>query len=293
MKSTLISVTLLFVSAVAGFGQTQNKSLQSIFGDKVATNLTFTDSTPVSTQILNATGEAPVIAQNTWVEIKGSNLAQNTRIWGGGDFVNNQMPTSLDGVSVTVNGKPAFVYYISPTQVNILTPLDNATGSVPVQVKTQFGTSVIQNATMQTLSTGLFTFANGTINGKYPAALHGNGDCVNPNNGTCYVGPTNLFPGLTTPVKPGEFIVLYANGFGATDVPVVNGAVTQSGNLNPKPVVTIGGLQAQVIFAGLTAVGEFQFNIIVPAGLPDGDAALVVTYNGATTQTGVFVPIQH
>jgi hypothetical protein len=37
----------------------------------------------------------PAIAPNTWVEIKGTNLAPagDTRIWAGADFVNNQMPT--------------------------------------------------------------------------------------------------------------------------------------------------------------------------------------------------------
>jgi uncharacterized protein (TIGR03437 family) len=34
------------------------------------------------------------------------------------------MPTTWAGVSVTVNGKAAYIYYVSPTQVNILTSLD-------------------------------------------------------------------------------------------------------------------------------------------------------------------------
>jgi uncharacterized protein (TIGR03437 family) len=50
-------------------------------------------------------------------------------VWQGSDFTNGQMPTQLDGVSVTVNGKPAYVYYISPTQVNILTPPDPMPGA--------------------------------------------------------------------------------------------------------------------------------------------------------------------
>ena len=67
-----------------------------------------------------------MIAPNTWVEVKGRicSKAGDSRIWQTSDFVNNQMPTKLDGVSVTVNGKSAYVYYISPTQINILTPPD-------------------------------------------------------------------------------------------------------------------------------------------------------------------------
>ena len=89
--------------------------------------------TPASTAVIrlvaNAEGESATIAPNTWVEIQGTGLAPagDTRIWQASDFVNNQMPAKLDGVSVTVNGISAYVYYISPTQVNILTPPDSIT----------------------------------------------------------------------------------------------------------------------------------------------------------------------
>jgi uncharacterized protein (TIGR03437 family) len=91
---------------------------------------------PVITLVANAEGGNPVIASNTWVEIKGMNLsnAGDSRPWQGSDFVNNQLPTSLDGVSVTVNGKSAYIYYIIPAQVNVLTPPDVMQGPVAVQV---------------------------------------------------------------------------------------------------------------------------------------------------------------
>src|ERR1035441_4883697 len=139
-------------------------------------------SSVVVSQILNATGEAATISQNTWVELKGSGLSQTTRIWAGSDFVNGQMPTSLDNVSVTVNGKLPYIYYISPVQINILTPLDSSAGTASVQVKTAAGTSAVATVTMQATSLGLFAFNSG----QYAAAEHGAGDCVNVNNGTCY-----------------------------------------------------------------------------------------------------------
>jgi len=55
------------------------------------------------------------------------------------DFVNNQMPTQLDGVSVTVHGRSAFVYYVSPTQVNILAPPEALVHSAEVQLKQRIG----------------------------------------------------------------------------------------------------------------------------------------------------------
>jgi uncharacterized protein (TIGR03437 family) len=277
------------ISATAGFAQARRQALTSIFGSRLAAALALTDSEPVSTQVLNATGEAATISQNTWVEIKGSNLSETTRIWGAGDFVNGQLPTSLDNVSATVNGKPAYIYYISPVQINILTPLDSAAGTVPVQVTTSAGTSAVTTVTMQQNSLGFFAFNSA----QYAAAVHSTGDCVNVNNGTCYVGPASLYPGLTTPAKPGETIVLFGNGFGLVNTPITPGSETQSGTLPVLPSITIGGLPCQVNFAGLVAPGQFQFNVVVPAAAPDGDNALSAAYNGSVTHPGVFVTVQH
>ena len=57
------------------------------------------------------------IAQNTWIVIKGANLVPSNTpasgvIWSTApDFAQGKMPTQLGGVSATVNGKPAFVYF--------------------------------------------------------------------------------------------------------------------------------------------------------------------------------------
>jgi uncharacterized protein (TIGR03437 family) len=71
--------------------------------------------------VANAEGGSSSIAPNTWVAIYGANLAPvgDSRAWQTSDFINGQMPSKLNGVSVTVNGKAAIVYYISPTQINI------------------------------------------------------------------------------------------------------------------------------------------------------------------------------
>ena len=78
-------------------------------------------------------------SSNTYLEIHGTNLAQTSRTWAGGDFNGANAPTTLDGVSVTVNGKPAFIYYVSPEQININTPDDTTVGPVSIQVKNAFG----------------------------------------------------------------------------------------------------------------------------------------------------------
>lgn len=244
--------------------------------------------TPLITLVANAEGGDPTIAPNTWVEIKGSNLELSGitspgcapgYCWQASDFVNNQLPVKLKGVSVTVNGNSAYVYYISATQVNILTPPNPMQGAVAVQLTTSNGSSQAFMVQAQSLSPSFFVF-NG---GPYVAATHVGG---------ALLGPVSLYPGSTTPAKPGETIVLYANGFGQTSTPVVGGSEIQSGSLSPLPVITIGGIPATVQFAGLVAPGEFQFNVVVPANAPSGDNALVATYGGAEASPAGLITIQ-
>jgi uncharacterized protein (TIGR03437 family) len=97
---------------------------------------------------------------------------------------------------------------------------------------------------------------------------------------------------LTTPAQPGETIVLYANGFGSTSAAVVSGSETQSGTLSPTPLITIGGVAATVTFAGLVFPGEFQFNVVVPPSLANGDQPTTAMYNGLTTQAGTMITVQ-
>jgi uncharacterized protein (TIGR03437 family) len=247
-----------------------------------ATMQSATSTVPVIGLVANAEGERSAIAPNTWIEIKGSNLAQpgDSRTWQPSDFVGNQMPTQLDGVSVTINGKPAYVYYISPTQVNVLTPPDAITA--PAQVALTYnGLTATYTASAQPTSPSFFVFDTaGDI-----AATHADGS---------FIGPATLYPGQTTPAKPGETIVLYANGFGPTTVPVVSGSTTQSGTLSPPPTIRIGGVAAAVTFAGLSASpGEYQFNVVVPPSTADGNQPITATLNGVATQGNAMIAVQH
>jgi uncharacterized protein (TIGR03437 family) len=236
---------------------------------------------PVISLVANAEGESPTIAPNTWVEIKGSGLALTgeSRSWKSADFINNLMPVTIDSISATVNGKPAFVYYASPKQINILTPPDAMSGPVKVVVSNNGTASTSFTTPAQPISPSFFVF----VGGPYVAATHVSGRLLGP----------GLFAGSDTPAKPGEIAVLYANGFGPTSTPIVNGAITQSGALSPLPAVTIGGVNANVQFAGLISPGLFQFNVEVPSNTPDGDQPIFATYNGQKTQAGTLITVHH
>ncbi len=237
---------------------------------------------PAISLVANAEGESPIIAPNTWVEVKGTSLAPagDIRTWQTSDLVGGTLPTSLDGVSVTVNGKPAYVYYISPTQINILTPPDALSGAVQVVVTVNGSVSAAYTAHAQPTSPSFFIIGGG----PYVLAQHAADYTL--------VGPPSLYPGVSTPVKPGETVVLYGNGFGQTSTPVVSGSQTQSGTLSPLPIVTIGGIPANVSYAGLTPVGLFQINVVVPLNAQAGDNLVAATMNGVPTFPTNILTIQ-
>jgi uncharacterized protein (TIGR03437 family) len=169
-------------------------------------SVAWSQNAPVISLVANAEGENPVIAPNTWVEVKGRSLANagDSRTWQASDFHNNQLPVSLDGVSVTINGKAAYVYYISPTQVNILTPPDSIPAAATVQVTNNGQTSAAFPVKTQASSPSFFAISGG----PYVVAQHSADYSL--------VGPSSLYPGATTPAQPGEAVILYANGFGPT-----------------------------------------------------------------------------
>lgn len=246
----------------------------------VTLSVSGTPPTPAITGVANSASFQPSFAAATWVAIFGTNLSASTYSWQSSDFVNGQLPTSLEGVSATINGKPAYVYYISPTQINVLAPDDTATGTVQVQVTTAQQASSSFSATKTQFAPAFFTFDNG----KYVAALH-----------TDYslVGAANLIPGATTqPAQPGTTLLLYATGFGPTN-PVLPTAqiVTTPEPLGNAVQITVGGVNAPVTFGGLVGPGLYQFNVTVP-NLPNGDAPVVATIGGVSSQTGVSLTIQ-
>ena len=235
----------------------------------------------VITDVENGGSFLTGFSQGSWTTIKGANLSGTTRIWTGADFNGPNLPTQLDQVSVTMDGKPAFVYYISPTQLNVLSPADTAVGSVPVQVTYAGKTSNMLNGTEAAFAPAMFMFS--PLAQKYVAAVRSDGQ---------YLGPANLYPGLTVPAHAGDVILLYGTGFGPTN-PATNFSQTFSGAPPTVNTVTatIGGVPATVQFAGLVAPGEYQFNILVPS-VPTGDNLVVLKVSGVSSQPNAYLTVQ-
>ena len=220
------------------------------------------------------------LAAGSWFTIYGSNLAAITRSWGAGDIKGTNLPTSLDGTAVEINGIPVAVSFISPTQVNAQAP-DGPIGPVTVRVVTSRGRSADIGAVLQRYSPAFFQVSSqGRI---YAIAVHTDGSLVAEEGSFGVAVPSR-------PANPGEIVTLYGTGFGPTTPNVSSGqtvggpaSLPTSGLLS----IQLGGIPTEVLFAGLTGVGLYQFNIRVPE-LGDGEQSINVTIGGVRSPTLVL-----
>ena len=227
---------------------------------------------PVITKVLSAASFQAPIEAGSWVMIQGTNLANDTRLWKTSDFAGNNLPTSLDGVTVTIDGKAAFVEYISPTQINVQAPSDGATGAVNVVVTNNGLASAPATAQLQTAAPAFFMTPTSNVIAS-----------VLPN----YTPVTSGAPAM-----PGDLVVLWGTGFGPTNPPTAAGTVVSNAPATSTiPIVTVGGIQVPVVSSVLTTgtVGLYQITIQLPASVPTGAVAVQASIAGAQTQVGVTI----
>jgi uncharacterized protein (TIGR03437 family) len=241
------------------------------------------NTAPAITSVSNGASFNSTISPGSWVTISGSNLASTTRIWAGTDFPGGtKLPVSLDSTSVTIGGIPAYVYFISPTQLNVLAPDGLLGNRVEVQVRRGDLESNRFLADILPLAPAFFLFS--PENRAYPAAVHPDG---------VFAARPGLYPGLSLrAAAPGDIIQLYLTGLGETN-PATPSSQT-FGTPAPttlKPVVEVGGINADVLFSGKVSGGLYQLNIRVPR-LPSGDHPLRVWLNGQPSGQNIFLTLQ-
>lgn len=227
-------------------------------------------------------------ASGTWLEIFGSNLSAFARGWGGPDFDGANAPTKLNGVSVTVNGKPAFVDFVSPGQVNAQAPDDAQNGPVRIVITNPAGESAPFTIQKAAIAPALLAPESFNVGGKqFVTALY--------TDGRTFVGKTNLISGVPfRPAKAGDNIVLYGIGFGPVTPSNPAGVVSgQATSLQTKPTFRFGQAVAELVYYGLAPgfVGLYQFNIKVP-GAGTGDQPLTVDVGGVSTNQNLFITMQ-
>jgi uncharacterized protein (TIGR03437 family) len=222
------------------------------------------------------------IVPNSWITIFGTNLSSITDNWANA-ILNGNLPTSLDGVSVSVGGELAYISYINPTQINAVAP-NVGTGTVPVTVTNSSGNSPAVTAVSQTVQPAFFQW------GSYAVATRQDYSLA-VKNGT--------FPGLTTvPAKPGDVIILWGTAFGSTSPPAPVGIQVPSGvtYYTADPVtVTVGSTAAKVYGAALSPgyAGLYQVAIQIPTSLANGDYPVIATVSDQPSPSTTLITVQN
>ncbi len=224
------------------------------------------------------------IQPGEWISIYGTSLAASTATW------NGNFPTSLGGTSVTIDGKPAYLWLVSPTQINLQAPDDTTIGPVPVVLTTSAGTST------STVTLSQFGPSFLLLDSKHVTGIISRSDGSGAYGGGTYdiIGPTGDSLGYATvAARAGDRVSLFAVGLGPTNPAVLAGQVFSGAAATTYPVnLLINGQMVIPTFAGLAEAGLYQINLTVPSGLGTGDVPLVATVDGNQTQSGVVISLQ-
>jgi uncharacterized protein (TIGR03437 family) len=179
---------------------------------------------------------------------------------------------SIDTTNVLFDANPAKIIYLTPTQLAATVPVTAGNGQrTTLQIQTSHD---VFSATVQLpiapAAPGLFT-ADASGKGQVAA-----------------INQDNTVNGIANPAPAGSVVALYATG---------GGALTKDAlpRLSLPVSATVGGLDAQVLYAGVAPgepEGMIQINVQVPAGLQSGAAEVMVKVSGAISQGGVTLVVK-
>jgi uncharacterized protein (TIGR03437 family) len=229
---------------------------------QVTLGTTSTGPTPVIGAVTDGASFQHTLSPGAFVTIFGSNLTSSISE---ASFL--PLPTSLGGTTVFVGGTVLPLFYASPTQINALLPYTlPINSSVQILIQNGLVFSAPVSIDMSAVSPGVFAYGQNQ------------GVVLTP--GFALISPSN-------PAVRGDIVVVFCSGLGATNPAVVAGAATSQAATTVNPVsVTIGGVAAQVVFAGLAPgfAGLYQVNLLVPSGAPVGSKIpLIIRVEGISS----------
>ena len=254
--------TLKFTASSAGLSKGVYNAVVSIqaadaLPQIIEVPVTFTAGASATTAIMglgNAASGAQVFAPGELIAIYGTNLAPATV-----SAARQPLPLTLSGVSVTVNGVSAPLWFVSPGQINLQIPYETTAGTAVLGVKNN-GQVASYVFPVAPTAPGIFAFEGSTV-------PYSSGD-------------------------PGQTLVCFITGDGDVTPTLGSGATPPAGtSLSQFPqsrqtlTMTIGGEQAKIVFNGIVTglIGVTQVNFTIPADLPPGLQPVVVTVGGVSS----------
>ena len=238
------------------------------------------DAVPVINQdgIVNAASFAALapIAPGSLVSVFGSKLSQSPA-----SATEVPLPVSLGGATIILGGRQAPLLFATDGQVNAVVPYGIPINSAQQAVASRASSiSVPQPVTLAAAAPGVFTSESkqGIVVDVDSAGVETLVDAAHP-------------------ARIGHALVIYCTGLGEVDPPVVTGSPAPKEPLSRavNPVtVTIGGIDANVTFAGLTPtqIGLYQVNVVIPAGITPGLEVPLVLSAAGQVSVPVTIAVQ-
>jgi uncharacterized protein (TIGR03437 family) len=189
------------------------------------------------------------------------------------------LPTTLNTTTLTANGQAVGLLSVTPTAITFVMPWATA-GAGTIKLKATVGGAESNEITVKAApsSPGFFSVTGdglGMVLGQ-----HADGSPIS----------------AASPATPGEVVVLYATGLGATTpAPAEYAAATGASSTTVPIQVDVAGVQAEVRYAGLVPglVGVYQINVVIPATAASSAGANLRIFQGyAQTHPKVTIPIQ-
>ncbi len=258
-----------------GFGTSENGN-SPLLGFSVAIQAPSFSGSGVylnPTGVVNAASSAPFtagVSPGELVTLYGTGLAPGTAA-----AQSIPLLTTLDGVSVQINGTPAPILAVSPTQISVIVPYE-ISGGANFQVINNGVASNTVSEFLNSTSPGVFTNPEGGIG--QAAALHSNYSLISP----------------SSPAQIGETIQVFLTGLGTVSPAVSDGAAGASSEpLNRATnqiTAYIEGTQATVTYAGLAPgfAGLYQVNLTIPSSISSGNVNLEIAGPDADTSESLI-----
>ena len=232
--------------------------------------------------VVNAASWSAPVSPGSLGAIFGTNLASTQA------SASPPLPLTLGGASVTINGIPAPLYFVSPGQINLQVP--SSIGnlecfevvSATIVVTTAAGAGAPVTIPLSAASPGLFT-ADGSGCGQ-AAALN-----VRPDGTVSINSPSNS-------AAPGDYISIFGTGFGLVSVAPPDGTPASGAS----PLARAAGISVDynisttLLYAGLAPglVGIDQLNFQVPASARNG-CSVPIRASGTLAGPAVTISVQN